>query len=72
MIMKKLEGALIKVVSLAAGLAIGSVLIAMVVFLMSFDACFRDVDDIYQIYSGVEREKSRKNITRSAGEWLRE
>ena len=51
MIMKKLESALIKVVSLAAGFAIGSVLIAMVVFLMSFDGCFRDVDDIYQIYS---------------------
>ena len=67
MIMKKLEGALIKVVSLAAGLAIGSVLIAMVVFLMSFDGCFRDVDDIYQIYSGVEREKESKEYNQVSG-----
>ena len=67
MIMKKLEGALIKVVSLAAGLAIGSVLIAMVVFLMSFDGCFRDVNDIYQIYSGVEREKESKEYNQVSG-----
>lgn len=67
MIMKKLESALIKVVSLAAGLAIGSVLIAMVVFLMSFDGCFRDVDDIYQIYSGVEREKESKEYNQVSG-----
>lgn len=67
MIMKKLEGALIKVISLAAGLAIGSVLIAMVVFLMSFDGCFRDVNDIYQIYSGVEREKESKEYNQVSG-----
>jgi putative ABC transport system permease protein len=54
--MKKLEGPIIKILSLGFGLAIGAVLIAMVTFLLSFDKCFDDTENIYQIFSGVERE----------------
>lgn len=64
--MKKNAG-VIKVISLSAGLAIGSVLIAMVVFLMSFDGCFRNVKDIYQIFSGIEREKESKDYNQVSG-----
>lgn len=49
--MRKFNNTIIKIASLSIGLTIGLVLIARVLFDLSYDRHFSDIDNIYQIYT---------------------
>ena len=65
--MKRLTDNLIKILSLGIGLAIGIVLIAKVCFELSYDSFYKDVDRIYIIQTGIERQGESKNFGQVSG-----
>ena len=54
--MNRLTDNLIKILSLGIGLAIGIVLIAKVCFELSYDSFYKNVERIYIIQTGLERQ----------------
>lgn len=54
--MKRIGDTLIKILSLGTGLAVGIVLIAKVCFELSYDNFYPDVERIYRIRTGLERQ----------------
>lgn len=56
----KFKNLTLKVLFLGVGLAIAMILIAKVCFEMSYDSSFKDVDRIYRIRCGVERQGEDK------------
>ena len=65
--MKRLTDNLIKILSLGIGLAIGIVLIAKVCFELSYDSFYKNVDRIYIIQTGIERQGESKNFGQVSG-----
>ena len=65
--MNRLTDKLIKILSLGIGLAIGIVLIAKVCFELSYDSFYKDVDRIYIIQTGIERQGESKNFGQVSG-----
>ncbi|MEG0456340.1 MAG: ABC transporter permease, partial [Bacteroides sp.] len=62
----------IKIISLGLGLAMSILLFARVAFEQSFDTCFRDTDNLYQVYSvwtqkGERSEPYSQNMGPVAG-----
>ncbi len=64
---KNLGNALVKVLSLGVGLAIGLVLIAKVCFELSYDRFYENVDRIYEIRTSVEQQGAEKNFYNISG-----
>lgn len=63
---------LIKIISLGLGLTMSILLLTRVAFEMSFDTCFRDTDNLYQVYAvwtqnGERSEPETMNIGPVAG-----
>ncbi len=63
---------LIKIISLSLGLTMSILLFARVAFELSFDTCFKDNEDLYQIFSvwttnGEKHEPSEQNVGPVAG-----
>lgn len=63
---------IIKIVSLGLGLTMSILLFARVAFEQSFDKCFKDYDNLYQIYSvfssnGEQYEPQKQNVGPVAG-----
>ena len=65
--MNSISDKLIKILSLGIGLAIGIVLIAKVCFELSYDSFYKDVDRIYIIQTGIERQGESKNFGQVSG-----
>ena len=65
--MNRKTNTLIKVLSLGVGLAIGIVLIAKVCFEWTYDHHYRDMNRIYKIYSGLDRQGEEKEYAQVSG-----
>ena len=59
---RKNGGNIVKILSLGVGLTIGLVLIAKILFELSYDTCFPDYNRIYQIYTNYSEENSEMDI----------
>ena len=65
--MNRLTDNLIKILSLGIGLAIGIVLIAKVCFELSYDSFYKDVERIYIIQTGLERQGESESFGKVSG-----
>ena len=65
--MKRISDTLIKILSLGIGLAVGIVLIAKVCFELSYDNFYPEVDRIYQIRTGLERQGEDMDFNQVSG-----
>ena len=65
--MNSISDKLIKILSLGIGLAIGIVLIAKVCFELSYDSFYKDVDRIYIIQTGLERQGESESFGKVSG-----
>ena len=65
--MNRLTDKLIKILSLGIGLAIGIVLIAKVCFELSYDSFYKNVDRIYIIQTGLERQGESESFGKVSG-----
>ena len=65
--MSRLTDNLIKILSLGIGLAIGIVLIAKVCFELSYDSFYMDVERIYIIQTGLERQGESESFGKVSG-----
>lgn len=57
----KLKDKAIKTLSLGIGLAITIILVAKVCFELSYDRCYKDYEDIYQIHTGYSMQGHDKD-----------
>ena len=65
--MKKNSDILIKVLSLGIGLAVGIVLIAKVLFELSFDSFYKDIDRVYTINTWISMQGNEKDYGQVSG-----
>ena len=63
----KLKDKAIKTLSLGIGLAITIILVAKVCFELSYDRCYKDYEDIYQIHTGYSMQGHDKDYNQVSG-----